>query len=345
MICETCIYRNRDEYHKPCIVYRDDCEHYESEEDMSEVGVEIVKTEEAEKSGIKYLNINVSNSEVERKPDIVRLCADAGILEYVKTSGDAISRQTVLDGIDTYIYKAQSTGTQDDFYSFAELVVKQLPSVTPQEPKTGHWIPVTERLPNKDRYIDFYKCLVAVSCTSRNDICDSFTAYFDGKHFYRHLYDRAIISGVNAWMPLPTPYEPQESEVGIEIVKTKEVEENGIKYLNINVSNSEVERNPDIVRLCSDVGMLEYVKPKTGHWIYKKAAISFNIKCSECGYEPYFSDREPLYNYCPNCSAKMSEIPTGCSNSDSCENCKYDDGECCRLIYEAKMFEPQERNK
>ena len=140
MICETCIYRNRDEYHKPCIVYRDDCEHYESEEDMSEVGVEIVKTEEAEKSGIKYLNINVSNSEVERKPDIVRLCADAGILEYVKTSGDAISRQTVLDGIDTYIYKAQSTGTQDDFYSFAELVVKQLPSVTPQEPKTGHWI-------------------------------------------------------------------------------------------------------------------------------------------------------------------------------------------------------------
>ena len=39
-------------------------------------------------------------------------------------------------------------------------------------------------------------------------------------------------------------------------------EEGGIKYLNINVSNSEVERNPDIVRLCSDVGMLEYVKPQ-----------------------------------------------------------------------------------
>ena len=47
---------------------------------------------------------------------------------------DAISRQAVLDGIDTYINKAQSTGTQDDFYSFAELVVKELPSVTPQEP-------------------------------------------------------------------------------------------------------------------------------------------------------------------------------------------------------------------
>jgi hypothetical protein len=44
----------------------------------------------------------------------------------------------VLDGVDRYIYKSQSTGTQDDFYAFAELVAKQLPSVTPQ-PKTGHW--------------------------------------------------------------------------------------------------------------------------------------------------------------------------------------------------------------
>ena len=34
---------------------------------------------------------------------------------------------------------------------------------------------------------------------------------------------------------------------------------------------------------------------------------------------------------------KMSEIPTDCSNLDSYENCKYDDGECCRLLYEAKM--------
>ena len=51
--------------------------------------------------------------------------------------------------------------------------------------------------------------------------------------------------------------------MGIEIIKTKEVEESEIKYLNINVSNSEVERNPDIVRLCSDAGTLEYVNPKT----------------------------------------------------------------------------------
>ena len=29
--CDTCIYRNENEYHKPCIVYQDDCEFYEKE--------------------------------------------------------------------------------------------------------------------------------------------------------------------------------------------------------------------------------------------------------------------------------------------------------------------------
>lgn len=41
---------------------------------------------------------------------------------------ELISRKAVLDGIDKYIEKAQSTGTKDDFISFAELGVKALPS-------------------------------------------------------------------------------------------------------------------------------------------------------------------------------------------------------------------------
>lgn len=41
---------------------------------------------------------------------------------------ELISRQAVLNGIDKYIEKAQSTGTKDDFISFEELVVKALPS-------------------------------------------------------------------------------------------------------------------------------------------------------------------------------------------------------------------------
>lgn len=115
---------------------------------MNEVGVEIVKTEETEKSGIKYLNINVSNSEVERKPDIVRLCADAGILEYVKPSGDLISRQAVQD----YIAKYLSQYLYNDVREAVEVIdeyIGELPSVNPQEPKTGHWIGIDEE-PHED---------------------------------------------------------------------------------------------------------------------------------------------------------------------------------------------------
>ena len=50
------------------------------------------------------------------------------------------------------------------------------------------------------------------------------------------------------------------SKVGVEVVETKETKENGIKCLNINVSNSEVERNPDVVRLCADTWFIEYVR-------------------------------------------------------------------------------------
>lgn len=65
---------------------------------------------------------------------VAELMAEGKIydIDYQEPCEDAISRQAVLDGVDRYIYKSQSTGTQDDFYSFAELVVKQLPSVTPQ---------------------------------------------------------------------------------------------------------------------------------------------------------------------------------------------------------------------
>ena len=110
---------------------------------MSEVGVEIVKTEETEENEIKYLNINVSNSEVERKPDIVRLCADAGILEYVKPSGDLISRQAVLDALyelcDTGETLIENPWRDNPHIDVLVDAIEELPPVNPQEPKTAHW--------------------------------------------------------------------------------------------------------------------------------------------------------------------------------------------------------------
>ena len=34
-LCDTCIYRNNVEQLKPCIIYRDDCEYYKKERDMT----------------------------------------------------------------------------------------------------------------------------------------------------------------------------------------------------------------------------------------------------------------------------------------------------------------------
>ena len=111
------------------------------------------------------------------------------------------------------------------------------------------------------------------------------------------------------------------SEVGVEIVKTEETEKNKIKYLNINVSNSEVERKPDIVRLCADASILEYVKPKTGHWVEENInEWSRKVFCSECGCTPPFEhvSNGDIYSasgygvtnktkFCPNCGCRMVE--------------------------------------
>ena len=49
-----------------------------------------------------------------------------------------------------------------------------------------------------------------------------------------------------------------------------------------------------------------YPTERTGHWLYKHGELFPNIKCSKCGYEPYFSSKEPLYKFCPNCGADMT---------------------------------------
>ena len=93
------------------------------------------------------------------------------------------------------------------------------------------------------------------------------------------------------------------------IITTEEIKEDGIKYLNINVSNSEVERNPDRVRLCANVKIEEYVKPKTGQWIKKEIIMerdfstvkTYRDVCSHCG----IINVSKYKNYCPNCGYRM----------------------------------------
>ena len=47
-------------------------------------------------------------------------------------------------------------------------------------------------------------------------------------------------------------------------------------------------------------------QPKTGHWSHDGSHWKNRFICSECNYKLI----DELTNYCPNCGAKMQEIPT-----------------------------------
>ena len=95
------------------------------------------------------------------------------------------------------------TGTQQEVCKFLanymEILEKQM-----QESKTGEWIPVSERLPKKNVWV-----LVTVEQSGnrfqeimrRNNYIEAWTDNIDN-----YTYE------ITAWMPLPEPYEPQESE-------------------------------------------------------------------------------------------------------------------------------------
>ena len=142
-------------------------------------------------------------------------------LMQIIASEDAISRQAVDELSKELVH---TTRDKADFLCNFWESLQKLPSVTSQ-PKTVHWIPVSERLPNDLEPVN-------ISWVNHNpegyyaDIKDKpFTAtavYFNGQWYwwstlcidilaeYSHNYDDVIDDAIEiiAWQPLPQPYVP-----------------------------------------------------------------------------------------------------------------------------------------
>ena len=109
---------------------------------------------------------------------------------------DAISRQAAIDAFERFIHEL---GIKDEPYNYGEMALspQNVPSVTPAE-KVGQWIPVNERLPEKN---------VEVLVTTEWD-CITIGEMFSNNDWFIHEgTTNADIDDIKAWMPLPKPYE------------------------------------------------------------------------------------------------------------------------------------------
>ena len=70
------------------------------------------------------------------------------------------------------------------------------------------WIPVIERLPKAGEYVGN----VAKYYLVQNEYGDMMVAHYNGKYWRQIHQLEPITDEIIAWMPLPTPFEPQESE-------------------------------------------------------------------------------------------------------------------------------------
>lgn len=141
-------------------------------------------------------------------------------------SDDCISRQAVLDTLDTSDRFMDEDRTVDTYKALLKECYEVLPSVTPKQ-KMGQWIPIKTRPlsdKEKEEYADLgysedsisfmYDCPLPddgqeVFITTRYGEVKTDTFYRDEGCYFETYCDE---DDVKAWMPLPEPYEAESED-------------------------------------------------------------------------------------------------------------------------------------
>ena len=136
------------------------------------------------------------------------ICGNCKEYDEYEPCDNAISREAVLDTLDRMDKALDENRTVEDYKA---LLIECYKVLTPVTQKSGKWIPVSERLPE-----EAFGCLVTILDTDlkTQDEFENILPYavgYDGET-WNNFCGEPIPFEVVAWMPLPTPYEPQESE-------------------------------------------------------------------------------------------------------------------------------------
>lgn len=163
-------------------------------------------------SGLKFtvemflLNPSTGEKYTEPRNDMDKTTIDAcrGAIKLLEQEPweDAVSRQAVLNTFDKRFESIPVGQTTEILLLRKDL--RELPSVTPPG-----WVTVSERIPKPNET----EHLIAKYYLVQNEYGDMMVARWDGKGWKQMYQSNSYLEDdVIAWMPLPSPYELQESE-------------------------------------------------------------------------------------------------------------------------------------